>query len=287
LAIVVLSLNAAFALSFISNGLNNKPIYITPYRDPLGSFSNSDNISSTGYNITGALSFILIWLATVLLLRHYSARIGKVKYWLIVSAPLIYFLSQFQGIFVDSFQQFSLDSPFMYHITLTLIFNSVNVVGGILFGVAFWIMARNISNTSVKKYLTLSGIGIMLLFGARQAISLISAPYPPFGTVTTFFSGLASYLIFIGIFYSALSVAKDRDLRYNIAKSIRQESKLLHSIGTSEMEEEYIKRVWKFQKLFEKSDQEVIQISMDSNDIKKYIKEIIAEVRKNDPDAKA
>jgi len=35
-----------------------------------------------------------------------------------------------------------------------------------------------------------------------------------------------------------------------------------------------------------KSEQETIQISMDSNDIKKFIKEIIAEVKKNDPNTK-
>ena len=52
------------------------------------------------------------------------------------------------------------------------------------------------------------------------------------------------------------------------------------------MEAEYVKRVWKFEKLFNKSDQESIQISMDSTDIKRYIKEIIEEVRSNDPAAK-
>jgi hypothetical protein len=57
-----------------------------------------DILSSTGYNVTNIVSFILIWVSTVLLLYHYSSRVGKAKYWLIVSIPLLYFIIQFQGV---------------------------------------------------------------------------------------------------------------------------------------------------------------------------------------------
>jgi hypothetical protein len=37
------------------------------------------------------ISFITAWIATATLLHHYSHRIGKLKYWLIASVPMIIF----------------------------------------------------------------------------------------------------------------------------------------------------------------------------------------------------
>ena len=44
------------------------------------------------------LSFILVWIATVALLRQYRNKIGRTRFWVIITIPLIYFLFPFRNI---------------------------------------------------------------------------------------------------------------------------------------------------------------------------------------------
>ena len=62
-----------------------------------------------------------------------------------------------------------------------------------------------------------------LLFTSNQPLGLIFAPYPPFGLATICYMTLASYLILLGIYSSAISVANDTTLRRSIKKSLIQE----------------------------------------------------------------
>jgi len=39
------------------------------------------------------LAFVLYWIATALLLRDYGKKLGKLKFWTIISLPLIAFLA--------------------------------------------------------------------------------------------------------------------------------------------------------------------------------------------------
>ena len=54
------------------------------------------------YHYSDLVSTILVWSTTVLLLHHYFDRLsrqGRVKVWALMTAPLIYFLGSFAGIF--------------------------------------------------------------------------------------------------------------------------------------------------------------------------------------------
>src|SRR5262249_32265152 len=80
-----------------------------------------------------------------------------------------------------------------------------------------------------------AAMGIVLLFSAgHSALTVSSAPYPPFGLASVWFVGFASYLLFVGIYFTALSVARDAELRRLIRKYVERQSTLLDSIGTSE-----------------------------------------------------
>jgi hypothetical protein len=83
---------------------------------------------------------------------------------------------------------------------------------------------------------------------SNQAIVLVNVPYPPFGLVTVSFFGLASFLMFNGIYSSAISVAEDSELRKSIRRYAIEESRLLDSIGMAQMEREIEKRVLGFTK---------------------------------------
>src|SRR3989442_7658333 len=134
-------------------------------------------------------------------------------------------------------------------ILVTLIFTLSKPVGGILFGVAFWTMAKDVSaNKIVREYLIIAGFGLLMLFISDQAITLISIPYPPFGLVTISFLGLSSYMILVGIFSSAISVAEDSTLRKSIRDFTIGQSRLLDSIGSAQMEQEIERKVLVFTK---------------------------------------
>jgi hypothetical protein len=186
--------------------------------------------------ISSVAGFIFTWFATILLLHHYSRKLGFIKYWIIVLIPLVYFLSQFQGVVLDVFAPLRALNPILFDVTYTLIFSATKSVGGILFGIAFWSVAKNIQNKVVKNYLVISAYGMVLLFTANQPVSLTLIPYPPFGLATISFLGLSAYLVFIGIYSASLSVALDSTLRNMIRRMTLDEMKFLKDIGTSEME---------------------------------------------------
>ena len=62
------------------------------------------------YSISFTLSYLLTWFATVYLLRSYSTRLGKRKFWLLVALPLLYLIGQTQPIFLPLFYEFRLMS---------------------------------------------------------------------------------------------------------------------------------------------------------------------------------
>ena len=89
----------------------------------------------------------------------------------------------------------------------------------------------------------ISAYGLVLLFVSNQAIVFVNEPYPPFGLMTISFLGLSSYLLLIGTYYSAVSVAQDSKLRQSIRNLAIKESKFLDSIGSAQMEQEILRRV--------------------------------------------
>ena len=239
----MISINAVFTILYVTNELAGKQGTIQPAITPLAPYTSVYDIFNSGYVITSVMSFILTWIATVFLLHNYSRKLGRVKYWILVSIPLIYFLSQFQPLFLNVFEPFRLSEPILFGVVYTLFFSATIPAGGILFGIAFWSVARNMSRNIVKKYMMISAYGMMLLFSSNQASGLVLTPYPPFGLTTVSFFGLGAYLIFIGIYSSAISVAEDSSLRQSIRTLAMKESKLLDSIGMAQMEQEIQGRV--------------------------------------------
>ncbi len=108
-------------------------------------------------------------------------------------------------------------------------------LGGILFGLAFMLVARKIQNTKVKGYLVISGIGLLLLLISYRPQEIITGPFPPFGILSASFMGLSSYLVFFGIYSSAISVSQDSKLRASIRKSVETEVNFIGNIASAEM----------------------------------------------------
>jgi hypothetical protein len=281
-AMGILSANAAITILTVMSGLTAQLEEIRPLGSPVSIVLNADNVFNSIYVVTSILSFIFIWVATVLLLRYYSKRLGTAKYWILVSAPLFYFLSQFQTILFDLFAPLRLSDPILFGIVFTLVFSLAKPIGGILFGIAFWTVARRVSQHAIKDYLMVSAFGIILLFTSNQATDLIIAPYPPFGLVTVSFMGLSSYMLLVGIYSSAISISQDSVLRKSIRTLAESEFKLLDSIGTAQVEQEVLRKVMPVVKRQAHNIKEETGITstLSDEDVKQYLDDVLKEVRK-------
>ena len=282
-----LAINSVLTLILVSIlGLDNPAEILSTHTNSNPPFfipgSPMDTLNSV-YIISSVMSFILTWVATALLLHHYSRRFGRVKYWVIVSLPLVYFLSQFVSYSLNLFASLLSSDPIFYGTLLSVLFTVSKTAGGILFGVAFWIMARNIRQGSVvRDYMIVSAFGFALLFVSNQAIVLSNTFYPPFGLATVSFMGLSCYLILVGIYSSAISVSEDSILRQSIRTFAIKESRLLDSIGMAEMEQQIQKKVVEFTKRNQDrmAEETGIQSSLSEEDVKVYLQQVIREVKK-------
>jgi hypothetical protein len=284
ISMALLSVTGVFTILYVMNALSGQRNidYIEPLRTPQAIVVSAENIFSFSYLISTVAAFISTWVATILLLRHHSRKLGSVKYWIIVIIPLVYFLSQFQAVLLDVFIPLRALNPVLFGVTYTLIFSATKSVGGILFGIAFWSVAKNIQNPVVKNYLIISAYGIVLLFTANQPVSLTLIPYPPFGLTTVSFLGLSAYLVFIGIYSASMSVALDSRLRDIIRKTTYDETKFLQDIGTSAMERE-VKKIVRI--VISKTQDEFkaetgIESSLSDSEAKEYLLEVLEEIKK-------
>jgi two-component system, OmpR family, sensor histidine kinase VicK len=93
--------------------------------------------------------------------------------------------------------------------------------------------------------------------------------------------GLSSYLILVGIYSSAISVAQDTKLRQTIRKSTTEESKLLISIGSAQLEQEIQGRAVKVAKDQQQTmaEQTGVQSSLTEHDMKQYVSEVLKEIK--------
>jgi hypothetical protein len=220
-----------------------------------------------------------MWGATAIVLRSYSYKLGRAKYWFLVSIPLVYFVSQFLNLFLDQLTYVMASYPIFF----TLLFVFSKPAGGILFGTAFLSTAKSSvpRESVVRDYLTLAAFGVMLFFVSSQNTAEQMA-YPPFGLVGALFVGLSAYMMFLGLYSSAISISQDAKLRRSIRNSAVKESELLDSIGTAQMEQELQKRVLKIVK--EQSDnmtQETgVQPSLSENDMKEYLDMVVNEIKR-------
>jgi hypothetical protein len=283
---IVLALNAIFTVAFVINLFIDVPPetsqHLTYHHAPFIPRGSLTDVLNNAYIITSIVSFVLWWITTSLLLRHYSQRLGKGKYWVAIAMPLSYFLMQFLPAFPQLLTAFTNSSGIFF--IYTTVFTLSKPVGGILFGIAFWMIVKSLShNNIVRHYMIISAYGLILLFVSNQAIVLVNFSYPPFGIATISFMGLSAYLILVGIYSSAISVSHDMELRKIIRKYAFNESKLLGNIGFAQMEQEIERRVMTISKEKEEAMEQATGLpsSIDEENVKQYLESVIREIRDN------
>ena len=287
LSSAMLAINLCFILAFVTAMFMNTSAYSEPHIGYISPFINLgplENVLTYGYQASSIASFVIWWIGTVFILQHYSQKSGRKRSWIMFSLPLFYFLIQFQPLFLNIFSSFLQSEPILFSTLYTLAFTLSKPIGGILFSLVFLSIAKKIQdNDRVKKYIIISAFGLVLVFVSNQATVLVTVPYPPFGLVTISSLGLGAYLVLVGIYSSALSIAQDSTLRKTIRQYTLNQVRLLDSIGTAVMENELQRRVMKLTKQRRDilTQQTGIESTFSDDDAKNYLQEVMEEIQKS------
>ena len=285
LAFSTIFLESIFKLGFTEIMFMLKPEIIFPMTIGSSVFIRVDSLQAFFNNIfpiLSILSFVFSWIASSIMLKEYSNKVGgTIKYWVIVSIPLIFYISQF---FVQLNSQiiFQLTSSNItsFSITLTIIFIFSKLIGGLLFGIPFWIIAKTINNSAIKASMTIAGFGFVFLFLTNQANGIVVTPYPPFGITTSLFFGFSSFLLMIGFYCSAIYISENRDIRKLIKSDILKYD-LLSQMGSRFIEDKTISYINQIKKL---TKNELFidypGLFLNDEDIKQYIKNVMNEISK-------
>jgi hypothetical protein len=195
-----------------------------------------------------------------------------------MGAVMVYYLISFP-LFVLGYFTPSENTDAMTNI---LIFSLGGIFTGVVFGAAFLSVARTLKKESVlRNHMIIAAYGFLLFYIAGSAYAA-QAAYPPFGLVSVSLTGLSCYLIYTGLYSSAVTVSQDMTLRTSIRRSVTEQSKLLDSIGTAQMDQELQSRVLTVtKKLSDKMEEETgVEASMTEEDIKEHIEMVRKEIHR-------
>ena len=217
-------------------------------------------------------------IVTVSLLKPYSNKIGNVRYWIVISIPLVYLI--FQSI-VTARIGWNAGAELIQSMETVFFFQVTNQVAGVFFGATFWITSRRVKGEKLKNSLVVVAVGIILIFSSVEVGLLLLPTYPPFGLTTLAFSGLASFLLMLGIVDSASIIARDSELRRQLFKNLSRDSKMLSSMGQAESRweiERTVKEIAERSKIL-KSDQR-IRYDLEPDEVEQVINDVLKELGK-------
>jgi len=283
IAIIAISLQLFLAFCYIEINLYSKPEIITPDRNPWASYfyTNLQGIMSFTYQVIEAISFIIIWIALILLTKQQAKKMGKIKYSITLSLPMLYFLLQYSPLLLE--QLGTLSSLLMTEGSLFLYFynfilNTVNVGTGILFGISFYILARSLVYHDLKYYLIICGTGVMIIFSSGVSTILTLAPFPSWGIVSLSFVLPASFLLLIGLDSAVYYIGSDTLIRRYLYRH-RDKFELFQSLGYTKAAD-IIEQKIRYQ-LHNLRDENMFKPASEIKDTKQYIENIMAEMKES------
>jgi hypothetical protein len=241
------------------------------------SFLIIPNSSLEYYNLLNStvlpIAFVFRWIASTTLLRGAYQTIGKLplSFWIILSLPLIlYLVGKMPGFFYGE-SMAGVDEAYRYY--FRILFRAGTIGGNIVFGLAFFVIARRIASSRIKDYLIITGIGDTIVGIALST----SALEPTYGAAAHSLVLLSSYLFSIGLYVCAISLAQDSSLRKTIRKS---KIGLVDNIGTAQMEQEVRKRILKMVEDGKDRMEEQtggLSYSVTERDVREYVELVIDE----------
>jgi hypothetical protein len=287
LSAALMAANAVNTIILFDVILLQKPAIVTADSEVIyqGNFEpeNPMSIVSTGLAITQNASYVLVWAATVLILRHNIERLGRMKFWALVIPPILFFM----GFYITFYQTINPPNPDTEQLpplALILIILYSAMIAGILFGIGLFSIAKSLrSETRIRDYMLITAYAFIIFFVSWGA-TIGQAGYPPYGLANVLFVGPATFLMLTGLYHSAISVSQDIRLRSLIRNTAKNQAGLLDDIGSAEMQRELEKKVMKLTKANAEilTEQGGVEPSMTEQEIIDYIHQVTKETKKEE-----
>ncbi len=281
------------ALLYLISGLATHPStinYTSPRELRGGTFSINivfQNNIALVYDIFFIMSFLLGWLLTVYMLKQYSRRIGKYKFWILVSIPLFFYLIRYEGIILTYFNIDNLISlpvlgiiyPSIKDAFYIAFMNSNIQTIGIFFGFSFVPILLKLKNSLLQNYMITTIIGMMILFASRDFHSIFLNSVPPNGTITISFMPIGVFMLFTGIISFLKLAARDKEFYRDLIIRIERDISLVKNIILTEKEAEISNKIKPLIEYSNKWQKEHKYRLMQNEEIIQIIQDVIAEVR--------
>jgi hypothetical protein len=273
----------------------NAPIIKAPISQQLhNNLNNNDQyywMSTTSNDLLNiaililTISFIFFWIVSAVLLLRYSKRLGKpVVYRVFIIIPLVLVLVGVSPILQNFYNS---DFAIIKHnmLLFRIIGTLSSMIGGLLFGVSFLILAKGmyqIQQNTIASYLNIAGYGIALMFLPLVA-NILFIPYPPFGAAAGSSLGLISFIFYTGLYSSVISIAEDAVIRKSIKGTVVKELEILDRMGTSQMNIHLENKVKNLVSNYsDEADRNVgVKPYFSENDIKQYLDEILTDLKEH------
>ena len=285
---VVLCFNSIFGLVFTVQILLHKPYTIYKNDEIIYPFFTSNSFEyllGFNYYVFSILSFIVIWLSTLILFFNYSKKIGKKKFWVIVTIPIVYYISQFFVLSIFNYFTYSEQDYILYKIVYTI----SSSIGGLLFAIPFITFKKILISKNLQEVISIFTIGIILYFVSGSS-SIIQTSFPPFGILSISLIGFSSYLFLIGIYLSTRSISNSQEIRkfiYNIIKENKSKNEhqttmanFLNSLAFVEIENNIKLTIKKIDKKI--PNKKEIRFDLSDDEINDYIKDVKTELIKHE-----
>ena len=198
ISLALLSVDLIISLVYLESYFSSRPSTVEPssinfYVSCCVKGTYFTELLSTVFDILSLCSFLLMWIATTILLNQYRYRMGSIKYFSVICIPLVYYIFPFQGYFGDALFPLLVASPLVFSTIYVLIFSATKQVGAVFFGLSYWFASGLIYDDRVRRSLLVTSIGIVILFSSITLAPLQYGLYPPYGLVTEAFIPLCIF----------------------------------------------------------------------------------------------
>jgi hypothetical protein len=239
ISFVTFSILIVLSLVYTLTELRHFPETITPLDLKRTIHAISVNLSEIYpfYRISYFVTFCSIWVLSAFLLYDYFGRNNRLKYWVILSIPMIFFLVEFFPITLKLLISLYQLNPSFFLPFYTILSTVIAFIGATMVSITLWLLIRKIPNKAFRNYLILVAFGLLLTLISTHETPFPRFLFPPFGLITILFVGLAIYLLFMGFYSASLHISKDMSLVRNFANKIHQYG-FFRNIAKSQLEQD-------------------------------------------------
>ena len=281
LSVIIIAVTALVTIFSTVPVIVSKPAIITaatPVMFPSFIPGSTLDILNYAYYVLAIVSFLSVWVATAMLLSVYSKKLGRTRYWIIISLPLLFYVSQTLVLALKLTLPLGDLDTISFNFYYRVIFTVSSTLGGILFAMPFILISRMVPKTRrMHHQLIIFGLGLALFFVSGSA-TVYHNPFPPFGLATVALTGISSYLVFLGIYSSAISLSEDSELRKQIRKST-EDWKFFLKLSDAELEKKIIDQVEGVKLSMVKDTGVAPSISIE--EARDYLNEVLNEMNKD------